>query len=130
MEISDVDGRWRRIATDIATATATAQHLAPRLSPGEVDSAWGQWWEVETILDGERAGPFGAHFPSEREASVVALADVLQGHFSDNIWGGWPSCPDHKTHPLEPVLDEESIAVWKCPIGRIVAEIGELAPRS
>jgi hypothetical protein len=123
MKTSEVDRQWHRIAIDIATATG--QHLVLRLSPGERDPAWGQWWNGKAFLDGERADAFGTYFPSGGEAFVVNLAEHLQDHFSQSIWGGWPNCPDHNTHPLKPVLDEESIAVWKCPPGQIVAKIGD-----
>ena len=123
MEPFEADRQWHRIATDIATATR--QQLTLRLSPGEEGSS-GQWWNGETFHDGEHTGAFGTNFPSEGEAFVIELAEHLQDHLSGSIWGGWPICPDHKTHPLKPVLDEESIAVWKCPLDRIVTKIGEL----
>jgi hypothetical protein len=38
----------------------------------------------------------------------------------------WPVCPDHATHPLEPGLDENQKAVWRCPLGRVISPVGQL----
>src|SRR5438874_1959970 len=29
--------------------------------------------------------------------------------------GGWPICPLHNTHPLEPTTNTHGIATWQCP---------------
>jgi hypothetical protein len=50
---------------------------------------------------------------------VTELADTFQEEFLDEeIWGGWPTCPHHGTHPLEPRLGSESIAAWFGPAER------------
>lgn len=64
-------------------------------------------------------------FISEGEDLVFDLAEHLQDHFNGSTWDGWPKCPDHKNHSLEPML-VDSKAVWQCPKGRVVAIIGDL----
>ncbi|HEY6494817.1 MAG TPA: hypothetical protein VIZ43_16210 [Trebonia sp.] len=43
----------------------------------------------------------------------------------------WPECPTHPgTHPLEPVVGDDSAALWRCPrSGLPVCAIGELRQR-
>lgn len=123
MEPADVEGRWRRIANDLRRTVGKDLVLDMRLGtqePSDHDE-W-DWWEFDVSVDGEREGTYGTNLPADEESFVVRLADYLD----ELVWGGWPMCPDHKTHPLEPGLDEEATAVWKCPQGRIVARIGEL----
>ena len=40
----------------------------------------------------------------------------------------WPECPEHpNAHPLEPVVTDQQVAVWRCPrSGRVAGQIGAL----
>jgi hypothetical protein len=70
----------------------------------------------------------GQFFPQEEEPFVAASADRLSdSYLHADLWRGWPICSDHGTHPAEQLLDESGLAVWKCPIGRVVARIGSLS---
>jgi hypothetical protein len=85
------------------------------------------WWNCELFIDGVRDSGFGRDFPNDEEEFVALLADLVSDEMAITL-GGWPTCPDHQTHPLDAVLDEASIAVWKCPRGRTIARIGDLRP--
>jgi hypothetical protein len=127
VERTDVDRRWRRIADDLRRTVGKDLVLDMRVGARDPsDQEDWTWWEFDFSIDGEPGGTYGTNLPSEEEPFVVGLADYLD----ELVWGGWPICPDHNTHPLEPVLDEESTAVWKCPRGRIVAKIGQLTANS
>jgi hypothetical protein len=128
MDRSEAEGYGNRIAKDVKSATGIDLLLIFAGDDSQGRSYGDQWWDCETFLNGEWASAFGTYLPSGGEAFVAYLADYLQEDFSQTIWGGWPICPDHKSHPLEPVLDDTSTAVWKCPKGRVVARIGELPP--
>jgi hypothetical protein len=120
---TEIDQWWKRIATDLKATVGKDLVLDVRLGTGEAsDDDDREWCEFDVFVDGEWDGSYGTNLPTEREPFVVGLADYLD----ELVWGGWPICPDHNTHPLVPVLDNEGIAVWKCPIGRIVAKIGQL----
>ncbi|HZQ83677.1 MAG TPA: hypothetical protein VFA83_02510 [Acidimicrobiales bacterium] len=61
------------------------------------------------------------------EVFVAGLAeDLREFALDEEIWGGWPICPDHGTHPLE-ASAEGGVAAWICPSGRFFAPIGSLA---
>jgi hypothetical protein len=61
------------------------------------------------------------------ESFVAELADYLrEAVLDEEIGGGWPTCPDHGTHPLEAGTDDAGVAIWYCPRGTTVARIGTL----
>jgi hypothetical protein len=79
----------------------------------------------------------GIFIPSEHLAAerVVRLAEQLQEWEIEELAevgrsATWPECPDHpNSHPLEPVVDDEDMAVWRCPrAGRVICAIGAWAP--
>lgn len=119
--MATMDEPWSRIVDDVFATTGRLLVLQPVAAPDG-------WWDCDVVLDGVSRGKFGQFFPQEEEPFVATLADRLcDSYLHDDIWGGWPICPDHGTHPLEPLLDECGQAVWKCPIGRVVARIGSLS---
>jgi hypothetical protein len=127
VELTEINRWWRRIASDLKATAGKDLLLDMRLGIREAsDDDDPEWWEFDVFVDGEFDGTYGTNLPAEEESFVVGLADYLD----ELVWGGWPICPDHQTHPMEPVLDENSLAAWKCPIGRLVARIGELSPDS
>jgi hypothetical protein len=74
--------------------------------------------------------PTGECSPAEQ---VWWAADQLQDWEVHQLWHAgrsttWPECPDHpNSHPLEPDIDGENTAVWRCPISKhISCAIGEL----
>ncbi len=120
MEQGAIDRRWKRVAVDLFATTGLTLFLH-RL-PGSDD-----WWDVDVLLDGRAIGSFGRSFPSDEEEFIVALVDYLcEFSLDEDVWGGWPVCPDHETHPLQPSMDGNHTAVWRCPVGRMVAQLGQL----
>jgi len=119
-EVSAMDRRWKRIADDLLATTGLT--LLLDLHPGSDD-----WWDIDVFLDEQTSGSFGRSFPSDEEEFIVDLADYLcEFSLDEEVWGGWPVCPDHKTHPLQASLDDNHTAVWRCPVGRVIARLGEL----
>jgi hypothetical protein len=122
MEAPVVDRRWQRIADDLFSTTG--QTLFLHIRPG-----YEAWCDVDVLLDERALGSFGRNFPSNQEEFIADLADYLcEFAFDGQVEAVWPLCPDHGTHPLEATLDENHRAVWRCPSGRIVADLGELRP--
>jgi len=82
---------------------------------------------VMVYLDGHLDAGFGWPLGETVEASVVEIADLLQEHtLHEEVWGGWPTCVRHGTHPLRPVVRDDQ-AVWWCPADEVVvARIGDL----
>jgi hypothetical protein len=116
-----VDKPWERIVTDVFVTTG---HLLVL----ELNPAPDHWWDCDVIFDGAIRGTVGLTLPEDEERFVVELADqICEYYLHEEIWGGWPICPDHGTHPLEPSL-ESGTAVWVCRTGRQVARIGSLHP--
>src|SRR5665213_2649740 len=99
MEPAVVEWRWQSIADDLLATTGLTLFL--RLQPG-IDG----WWDIEVFLDDRTVGSFGRHFPTDESEFIVALADYLcEFSLDEEVWGGWPICPDHGTHPLQAELD-------------------------
>jgi hypothetical protein len=122
MEDPAVDRRWQRIADDLLVSTS--QTLFLDIHPGD-----DEWFDVDVFLDNRAIGSFGRHFSSSPEEFIAALADYLcEFAFDGQVANVWPVCPDHGTHPLEAVMDENHRAAWRCPFGRFVARLGELRP--
>jgi hypothetical protein len=110
-----------RIARDVQSTTG-------RVLTVGVDELDQDWVQVSVELDGDQLGSWGhAGFADGLvEMVTVQLADGLRENYLDEeIWGGWPICPDHE-HPLDPALDSSGVASWRCPRGRVVAPIGGL----
>jgi hypothetical protein len=127
MEPSEVRGCCRRAARDLLTDPGHVLEMQARLNLAEHFDDYRQWWDVSLTLDGEPIGSFGTYFPLDPEEFTAFLADYLQEHLSQTIWGGWPMCPDHANHPLE-AMTIDARAVWRCPRGREIAIIGHLEP--
>jgi hypothetical protein len=112
-------GPWHRIAEDLRSTTGRVLELLPEDTDG--------WVEFHIFLDGEPFGSFGRPFSSDPEEQLAEIADVLREQTLDEeIWGGWPICPAHQTHPLDPRADAQLGAVWSCPLGSYVTRIGAL----
>jgi len=80
----------------------------------------------------------GLVMPSERlaaERSVRMAEQVQEWEIEELAAAGrsatWPECPDHpNSHPLDPMVDDQNRAVWRCPrSGDVICEIGTLAGR-
>jgi len=52
---------------------------------------------------------------------------AIEAHWHAGKSASWPECPDHpRSHPLTPVLREDS-PVWTCPrTGRLICGVGQL----
>jgi len=61
-----------------------------------------------------------------RIAADVAATTGRRLNLRQGIWGGRPDCPAHRTHPLDAVLDGSGTAVWRCPLGQVIAKVGDL----
>jgi hypothetical protein len=67
---------------------------------------------------------------------VAELAGQLQEWEIDELWAAgrsaiWPECSEHPdSHPLEPAVDRENGASWRCPwSGDVICAIGALDSR-
>jgi hypothetical protein len=111
---------WKRIADDLRSTTG--RDLVVQVSPGQ-----DHWWDVKTFVDGSQVTDGGRIFISTAEEEFAAeLADYLREDVLDEeVWGGWPICPHHGTHPLEAMMDQ-GVATWCCPRDGAVARIGDL----
>ena len=124
--------------------------IAPLLRDLEDSGAIVPEVRYEAHGDGGRDGREGAHAwitadgirgmgvwtPTEETSfaeQVWWLADQLQEWEVEERWrvgrsATWPECPEHPhSHPLQPDLEGEDTAVWRCPQwGRIICPIGAL----
>jgi hypothetical protein len=79
------------------------------VEPGrEDDDAW------MVHVRGENGGGGGSGFVLDKPfpALVATLAELIQDHVIDEIWGEWPACPHHR-HPLDAEADDGT-AWWVC----------------
>lgn len=67
---------------------------------------------------------------------IVELAEQLQEWEIEELSAAgrpatWPECPEHpNSHPLEPVVEGENDAVWRCPRSwHVICAIGALGTR-
>lgn len=113
---------WQRIATDFHDWTGRMIELRAFPAIGFPDAT-----EYEVWIDAEHVGSVEQMYDDEYpEASLTELAEQLcVEHLHEFINGGWPTCPEHNTHPLEPQFIND-VAVWECPKGDVVVRIGEL----
>jgi hypothetical protein len=114
---------WHRIADDFRRTTG--KELTLQFSREE-----DEWWDVEMWVDGVRDSGFGRNFPNDAQEFLAALADIVADEMAITIWGGWPICPEHLSHPLEATVNESTIAVWRCPSGQTVFVVGTLTPNA
>ena len=115
-----------RIARDVLSSAGYDLRLV--LTPSSTDEHELRWFDADVWIDGKASSAFGTYFPEDPEAFTAELADYLTVHTSQTIWGGWPICPSHGTHPLQAKLDVAGQAIWACPTsGQTVARIGDLA---
>jgi hypothetical protein len=111
---------WSRIARDLRVTTGRELELLAEESNGG-------WIEFFVFIDGKGFGSFGRAFSADPEQQLAELADVLREHTLDEeIWGGWPICPVHGTHPLDAHTDPDTGATWSCPRHAFAARIGAL----
>jgi hypothetical protein len=120
------DGTWTRIADDLRRTAARELRLEP--VPDECEDVF--WLSAAVFVDDRHVLTFGHRFSPAIEQFVAELADYLQESALDReVWGGWPICADHNTHPLHAMLDAGR-ACWVCPVtNRRVAVIGDLLPK-
>lgn len=112
---------WSRIVRDFASTTG--RNLALNAEFDESNT----WLNIGAALDGRLIGSFSASESPDEEVLVVDLADRLREFALDEeVWGGWPICPTHRTHPLEAALDRDGRAAWLCPNGADGFRIGDL----
>ena len=94
----------------------------------ELESGPDGWLGLRVYVDHVFRGSFGTIYPKGSVDQLVQLATDLCASFLDELlWGGWPMCPDHGTHPMTAMVTASHEAVWKYPTGRAVAKIGELS---
>jgi hypothetical protein len=78
------------------------------------------WVEV----DGETTGGVGNEWLAGEEGLAMFVDQVQEQFLDEEIWGGWPFCPEHGSH-LDCEL-RDGIAAWMCPRGEVVARVGDL----
>jgi hypothetical protein len=117
----DRDHALERISDDFRATTGRGLALA-----FESDAEWGGA-EIQVVIEDRYVGAVGRSFSADEERFVSEAADVLREHWLDEeVWGGWPICPRHGGHPLDPALDPAGVATWLCPQSGPVARIGSL----
>ncbi len=68
-----------------------------------------QWGSVSTSISEDDDVPAEA-----AELALVAIAqDVADNLWPDELTDGWPVCPQHETHPLQPNIIRGR-ASWTC----------------
>lgn len=114
-----------RLAADFHRTTGRLTTLKLRWEnyPG------GGYWVCDVAIDGSPRGTTGVNGSTGTpEETLAAIADRLcEGWLHEEVWGGWPICPRHRTHPLDARVDQ-SVATWCCPREGVIARIGDLAP--
>jgi hypothetical protein len=78
---------------------------------------------ASVMASGSDGTGMGIFVPAQRLTAerVARLAEQLQEWEVEELAAAgrsatWPGCPDHpNSHPLEPVVDEEQGAIWRCP---------------
>ena len=112
---------WTSIATDFGTTTGKSLELDPDDGPDG-------WGGCQVSVDQVVKGSFGTTYRGGNVERLVQLANDLTAAFLGEAVGAgrWPMCPDHGTHPMHAAVDAAHQAVWQCPGGRDVANIGEL----
>lgn len=112
------------ISADIRRTTA--------LEPVINDEDWVQEPGVASAMFGF-SGAFGergvyVQTNAALTARLVQIADIVQDEVTDELWGAWPECPLHRTHPLAP-RELSGEAVWVCPTtDQPISQIGQLEP--
>ena len=103
---------WNRLADDLERTTGH------RL---DITFTWEQWseddyWMVGYLTDGSQRGAFMARWKAlDGEHMLAELADRLcESHLHEEIWSGWPMCPNHPTRPMWATVNEDGQAVWQC----------------
>jgi hypothetical protein len=112
---------WVSIATDLSRTTGFVLDLRDSL---DRDHPRGF---IEVRIDNGLCGGFTFWWdPDEPGAAVAQLADRLcEFTLHETVWGGWPICPLHRTHPLEPGV-RDGLAMWVCPERQFMTRIGDL----
>jgi hypothetical protein len=105
------------VAEDVRRTTA----LTPQIEPRRLDDG-----TLVLSYDGNHSGT--ALWSMSAPHAICEVADNLRDHVVDDVWTGWPVCPDHGT-----ALDPRPIdghAVWYCRHGNHTsAAIGQLQSR-
>lgn len=119
---------WPRLAGDLERSANRRMELT---------FTWEQWsedgyWKVGYTLEGSRRGSVMVRWDGlDTEHMLADLADRLcEAYLHEEIWGGWPMCPNHPTTPMWATVSETGQAVWRC--GRDLSDevrIGELGGR-
>lgn len=103
------DVAWQRIATDLERTTGRTLVLALRWE----EYSDGGFWMVDISVDGSALG--GTNFDWDENHPEESLADRLcESFLHEEIWGGWPMCPEHRARPMWATTDANGIAVWAC----------------
>lgn len=108
---------YERIAADLKRTTGHVLELAEEPEFGG----------ATITIDGEVLGSFARSHSSDRSEHLAEFVDALQEQTLDEyVWGGWPTCPRHHTHPLKAEA-RDADAVWVCPASDVViAAVGSL----
>lgn len=87
----------------------------------------GGYWACDITIDDKARGSFGVNVnDADPEDTLATTADRLcEGWLHEEVWGGWPICSLHGTHPLDAQV-HQSVAVWYCPSSGVIARIGDL----
>jgi len=103
---------WERIAADLQRTTGRTLVLMLRWD----EHPDGGLWIADISIDGSPLG--GTSFTwddTDSEDSLADLADRLcESFLHEEIWGGWPMCPNHPDRPMWATTDDDGVAAWAC----------------
>lgn len=106
------DVGWGRIATDLHRTTGRTLVLTLRWK----EYSDGGFWMADISIDGSPLG--GTSFDwdeAHAEESLADLADRLcESFLHEEIWAGWPMCPNHPDRPMWATTDDGGVAIWAC----------------
>jgi hypothetical protein len=112
---------WQRIVRDFEATTGRNLQIDAKFDGLE------SWLEVVVTIDGRLVGSFNSSPSPNVEVFIADLANQLREFALDEeVWGGWPTCPVHGTHPLEAGVGAGGTASWRCPISGAAYAIGGL----
>jgi hypothetical protein len=121
---STVSPELQRLVRDVLMTTGH------RLSFERADPGLFKEPRLHFSLDETGLGTIDDVRDEDVEEWLARTIDDLQDQWlHEEIWGGWPTCPTHGSHPLEVAVDGDTrLASWTCPSdGSMIAEVGSLS---
>lgn len=125
--MDEIPKTWQRLVDDVRNTTGLTLLFERKPLPG-ADVEW-----CASVPDGYFGPESRTWFRTYEdtlspEDALAEMIDYLQEQlFHEHIWGGWPICPVHNTHPLDLGQSEPGECKWRCPVGAYgPVRVGEL----